>query len=87
MTWHMRNIERPLSVAATSMKNEMRGKEEERYEQMVKMIMQVELLAKHILDTRMKSVNAIGLNGVASHPEEVVLRRLMIRLDIWKTKE
>lgn len=49
-----------ISVAASTMITEIRGKEEKRDEQMAKMMINVELLAKHMLVAETKRKNAIG---------------------------
>lgn len=46
-------------MASSTMKNDMRKKEEERDEQMTKMMTNVKLLAKHMLSAGTKSVNVI----------------------------
>lgn len=71
-TWHTRETKVILVVTSAIMTNGMRRKKKGSDENMAKMMTRVELLAKHMMGIRVKSVNAIGSHRTKSLKDDVV---------------
>ncbi|KAK6784270.1 hypothetical protein RDI58_017724 [Solanum bulbocastanum] len=72
MAWHTRDRLKGGSFIDSTMTNEIRNKEEDRDEQISKVMTSIDLLiAKHIMCTRSKSVNSIGAQSTTFFEEEV----------------
>ncbi|KAH0743275.1 hypothetical protein KY290_031268 [Solanum tuberosum] len=72
MAWHTRDRVKGGSVINSIMTNEMRNKEEERDEQMAKVMTSIDLLIeKHMMCTRAKIVNSIRAQSTTFFEYEV----------------